>query len=373
MKFLHTADLHLDSPFCALGAENAEERRERQRSVLKKIFKLAFDEKCDMLLIAGDLFDGSFVSDATARCFFKLTEEIGVPVVVASGNHDPFTPSSIYARKDIPSNLYAFSSSELQVFSFPELDTEILGYAFTSAVISESPLSNSDPIERHFKNRLLLAHGDFGAPISRYSPITANDIDKFEVDYAALGHIHQRSEQLTEGGAPVVYCGFAEGRSFDEEGEGGAYIVELSDGKANYKWHKLSDIIYASEILDISEAKDGDGVVALIKRAVALDQYKKRAHVRLTLVGACDPEELYALDSLAESLKGELLSLDIRNETIPALSASYLERDQTIRGELYRSLLPKLTSSDAAQRRVAVRALSIGLAAIDGRSVFGRN
>ena len=373
MKFLHTADLHLDSPFCALGAESAEQRRERQRSVLKKIFKLAFDEKCQMILIAGDLFDGSFVSDSTARCFFTLTEEIGVPVVVAPGNHDPFTRSGIYARKDIPSNLYAFSSSELQVFSFPELDTEILGYAFTSAVISESPLSDSGTIERTHKNRLLLAHGDFGAPISRYSPITASDIERLEVSYAALGHIHQRSEQLTEGGVPVVYCGFAEGRSFDEEGEGGAYIVELSEGKADYKWHKLSDVIYVSETLDISEAKDGDGVIDLIKKAVSLDQYKNRAHVRLTLVGACDPDELYSIDSLAESLKGELLSLDIRNETIPALDASYLERDQTIRGELYRSLLPKLTSSDPNQRRLATRALSIGLAAIDGRSVFGRN
>lgn len=373
MKFLHTADLHLDSPFCALVAESAEGRRERQRSVLKKIFKLAADEKCDMLLIAGDLFDGSFVSDSTARCFFKLTEEIGIPVVVSAGNHDPFTPSSIYARKDIPSNLYAFSSNELQVFSFPELDTEILGYSFTSAVISESPLSNSEPIERDHKNRLLLAHGDFGAPISRYSPITESDIDKFGVDYAALGHIHQRSEQVTDGGAPVVYCGFAEGRSFDEEGEGGAYIVELSDGKADYKWHKLSDIIYVSETLDISGAKDGDGVVDLIKRAVTSEQYKNRAHVRLTLVGAIDPDELYSIDSLSESLKGELLSLDIRNETIPALSASYLEQDPTIRGELYRSLLPRLTGSDPNQRRVAARALAIGLAAIDGRSVFGRN
>ena len=95
--------------------------------------------------------------------------------------------------------------------------------------------------------------------------------------------------------------------------------------------------------------------------------------MRLTLVGASDPEELYDLDAVAEAVKGALLSLDIRNETVPVPSVEYLERDTTLRGELYRLLLPRLTSASAEERRIAVKALRIGLAAIDGRSVFGRD
>ena len=50
MKFLHTADLHLDSAFCSSGALGAEQQRQRQRELLKKIFNLANKESCDIIL-----------------------------------------------------------------------------------------------------------------------------------------------------------------------------------------------------------------------------------------------------------------------------------------------------------------------------------
>ena len=373
MKFLHTGDLHLDASFSSMGEANAEARRERQREVLKKIFKKSREESCHMILIAGDLFDSSFVSEATRTLFFRLVEESGIPVIVSAGNHDPLTKGSVYARRDAPENLYIFSSNELQKFDFPELDTEVFGYAFTSPVISESPLASAESPERSTSVRLLCAHGEFGAAISRYSPITASDVDKFGFDYAAMGHIHLRSECVTEGGTPVVYCGFAEGRSFDEEGEGGVYIVETVDGATSYEWHKLSEVMYVREEIDISGIADRGELVSMLLAVTSKDRYKEGTHMRLTLVGASDPEELYELDAMSESVKGTLLSLDIRNETVPAPSVEYLERDTTLRGELYRSLLPRLTSASAEERRIAVKALRIGLAAIDGRSVFGRD
>ena len=75
MKFLHTADLHLDSAFCGDGVFGAEARRERQRELLKKIFRIAEDEACDMILIAGDMFDTSFVTPETRKLCLSLFEE----------------------------------------------------------------------------------------------------------------------------------------------------------------------------------------------------------------------------------------------------------------------------------------------------------
>ena len=65
MRFLHTADLHLDSAFCSDGQTGAEIRRQRQRDLLERIFDIARDRACDMILIAGDLFDSSFVTPET--------------------------------------------------------------------------------------------------------------------------------------------------------------------------------------------------------------------------------------------------------------------------------------------------------------------
>ena len=371
MRFLHTADLHLDSPFCSLGAESAEKRRERQRKVLENIFALAKEKECQMMLMAGDIFDGSFVKKETENLLCRLVEEIGIPVVVSPGNHDAHIPSSVWAREDLPENLYVFSSKELQTFDFPELGAEVFGYAFTSAVLGDSPLSEAEPPEKGEALRLLCAHGDLGAPISRYAPMSDGAIDKFGFDYCALGHIHKRSESTTVGGSLAVYCGFAEGRSFDEEGEGFVYIVDAEDGNITATPVQVSENMYISESLSVDGLADRADLADRIKSALQNERFDKNTHVRLVLTGAADGELMYGLDALGEELGAGLASLDIRDETLCLPNAAYLENDITIRGELYRTLLPMLSSGSAEERRRAVTALNIGLAAIDGRSVFG--
>lgn len=372
MKLLHTGDLHLDSPFCSLGSETAEKRREGQRAILKNIFLTARNESCDMVLISGDLFDAGFVTPETAELFCRLVRDYGLPVVVAPGNHDAYTASSFYARENLPENLYVFSSKELTSFKFSKLGAEVFGYAFCSPALNESPLSSAELPEDNGYLRLLCAHGDFGVPISRYAPITVSDVDRFGFAYAALGHIHKRSHAVTPGGTPVVYCGFAEGRSFDEEGEGGAVLVNIENDKASYEWRKLSEKLYVSLELDVSDISERSELVQKIKEITTNERYAKGAHMRLSLVGAIDSAELYDIESLEDETRAGLEFLEIRNETIPVPSAEYLQKDTTIRGELYRVLLPMLNSEDREERKRASRALAIGLSAIDGNSVSGR-
>ena len=74
MKLLHTGDLHLDSAFCAYGQRDAEAQRARSRELLARIFELADDRACDMILIAGDLFDSRFVAPESAELFYRAAE-----------------------------------------------------------------------------------------------------------------------------------------------------------------------------------------------------------------------------------------------------------------------------------------------------------
>ena len=118
MKILHTGDLHLDSPFCANDSQTADERREAQRAILRRIFACAKEENCDLMLIAGDLFDGRYVTPETEALVLKLLRESDCPVVIAPGNHDPYAEGGFYAtwQEKLPEHIYLFTSSELQCF-----------------------------------------------------------------------------------------------------------------------------------------------------------------------------------------------------------------------------------------------------------------
>ena len=369
MRFLHTGDLHLDSPFCRVGSMEAEDRRVRQRDLLKNIFSVAEEKECKLMLISGDLFDGGFVSRESADLFCRLVKAFACPVVVSAGNHDPYTNNSFWAKNGLPENLFVFASDKLSIFSFPELSLDVLGYSFTSGVISESPVADAEVIPASDVGvcRLLCAHGDFGVPISRYAPLTESDIDRLGVSFAALGHIHKRESFTTAGGTPVAYCGFAEGRSFDECGEGGVIIGEIEDGKVSFEWQRISEIVYDVSELDVSDISDRAELENKIERFIADNAYSDKTYLRLILCGAFDGGELYDIGAIEKKFSDRLSFLEIKDETIPVPSAEYLERDMTIRGELYRILLPMLNSEDRAERAKAVRALSIGLSAIDGK------
>ena len=97
MRILHTGDLHLDSAFSAFAQKEAEEYRELGRKLLENVFECAKHEQCQMILIAGDLFDAKFVSNDTRAQFLSLVRRANIPVVISPGNHDPYSENSFYS------------------------------------------------------------------------------------------------------------------------------------------------------------------------------------------------------------------------------------------------------------------------------------
>ena len=368
MKFLHTADLHLDSAFSSSDLFTADKKRVAQRDTLARIFSLAKTEDCQMILIAGDLFDGRYVTPETAALVKKLISEVEIPVIISPGNHDPYVNGCFYKSEGLPENLYIFNSSELQRFDFPELDACVFGYAFTSSALTESPL-NGQTAEQSCDIRLLCAHADLSSPISRYCPVTAGDISGLSIDYAALGHIHNRDADDSLGGSTIRYCGFPEGRSFDELGAGGVLIVEIDeDKKVTVSRKQVSAQKYEIRELDLSGFAQRQEIISAIRSEADRAFEGTPTHLRLILTGTIDSDELGDLDSLCEELVSDrILSVEIKNETIPCSSIFELTSDVSLRGEFYRSLYSGLIHSDPAVRRKSALALQIGLAAIDGR------
>ena len=53
IKFLHAADLHLDSPFSGLSPDKAAQRRKEQRALLRELADCANANECRLLLLPG--------------------------------------------------------------------------------------------------------------------------------------------------------------------------------------------------------------------------------------------------------------------------------------------------------------------------------
>lgn len=368
MKFLHTGDLHLDAPYVGSGVLGADARREASRQLLTRIFSLARKEECDLLLIAGDLFDSKYVTPETAELFCRLCADSACPIVIAPGNHDPYVDGSFYKTASLDEKVYLFNSSELQCFSFDGIRTKVFGYAFTSGAMSESPLAGMKEDADDGYVRLLCAHADLSSPISRYAPLTVGDIVALGIDYAALGHIHNLPEIRSGGACEIRYCGFAEGRSFDECGEGGVWLVTVEDGQTKVERRSVAETRYEQTELDVSSFEDESALRTAIRSTVAEYRGALRTHLRVSLIGTSDPDVMAAILS-DESLGEGLASLNLQNLTIPHSDGAALQQDITLRGALYRALYVRLIDPDPSVRRTAVRALQIGLAAIDGRRI----
>ena len=369
VKILHTGDLHLDSPLSSLAFSAAEKARDEHRAIFEKMMKYAIDEKIDMLLISGDLFDGKYITQSTKNLVIKCFTEFARPVVIAPGNHDPYSLVSLYKDGSLPENVYVFSSEDIQVFDFDELGISVYGYAFITAALRSSPLGKflAKPRMEGDNKRILCAHADVTSPISNYAPISAQQIEAYDISYAALGHIHNPPEVKSDK-AIINYCGFLFGRSFDELGEGGAYLVTVDEDRTDAERIVFSNRKFIKETLDVSGANTRSEVQDKISAFINEKGYSNEVSLRLTLAGTISPELILSTSALENADHG-LSLLQIKDLTTPMYDGSYLESDVSLRGEIYRTLLPKLESCDADERKCAREALRLALCAIDGTSL----
>lgn len=142
LKILHCADLHLDSPFKSGNAGKSEVRRRELRGTFSSLIMYIKTNKIDIALMSGDLFDSGFMTKDMADYFVKeLAAAAPCRFVIAPGNHDPYTQDSVYAKTVFPDNAFVFSDTALNKFSFPELNTDVYGYAFVKSTLDYNPFA----------------------------------------------------------------------------------------------------------------------------------------------------------------------------------------------------------------------------------------
>ncbi len=350
LKIIHAADLHLDSPFEALG-EKAAQRRREQRELLFAIAELAREKEADMVLLAGDLLDSSGAYAETIEALSAAFGSVSCPVFIAPGNHDCLCPGSPYLRADMPGNIHLFRGG-WECVELEEKGVRVYGAGYTD--ISCPPLLRSFRAER--KEGVInigVLHGDLGAAESRYCPISPDEIAASGLDYLALGHKHTYSGFLRFGETVCAYPGCPEGRGFDECGEKGVLFVELACGKLSGEFIPLARRHYEIIELDISDA------------IPPCPTGRENDIVRIIFRG--ESEKAPNLGAIAREWENNFFALQLRDRSTARRELWELRFQDSLKGLFVRKMREKYENAQSeGEKQKIIQALRWGLAALEG-------
>ncbi len=374
MRFLHAADLHLDTPFAGTSIEKAEVRRNELRGVFTSLMMFA-GEQADIVFLPGDLFDSEYVTKDTAdlmkREFAALPK---VKFVIAPGNHDPYTEGSVWGRTDYPENVYVFDPKAPAPFRFDDLNCDVYGFAYAGKN-AEFPFPEGFLPDDPGRINVLCAHVDLndGSP---YAGITAKKLASCGFDYCALGHIHNGTGVLREGNVYYGYPGCIEGRDYGETGPKGAIAGEMTKNggvfRIDWKGIRFSKRRYETATVNVTGVADETALIEAAAAAVAAGKFGTDTLLRLTLEGEVSPMLRIPERAIRERIGDALFQFDLVDKTLPVFDTDALRADFSIRGAFFRRLEPMFSSPDEKERRIAAMALRAGLAAIDNGEIgFG--
>lgn len=340
IKILHSADWHLDAPLRSLPQEQADWLRRLQLQLPRRISQLCRSEGCDLMLLAGDLFDGP-CSAETLEAVKRALAEAEVPVFIAPGNHDYQWEKSPWMKGPWPENVYIFQNNTIESRVLERLSCRVYGGGFTGPE-SEGMLQGfrAEGTERY---AVAVLHGDPSSADSPYCPVTALQVRESGLDYLALGHIHS-ADSFTAGATLAAWPGCPLGRGYDETGNKGVLIVTLDD-TVQARFHPIS----GPRFYDWEVPAGLDPLTALLAR---LPAQGSRDFFRITLTGEAEPPDL---EMLHRSLS-QFPNLTLRDETRAAMDLWASADEDTLEGAFFRIL----RDAREGQDEETVRTLELG-------------
>lgn len=291
LRFVHAADLHLDSPFRGVGKDTPKEiaaaLHDATFKAYERIVDLCIEEEAQALLVAGDVYDAADRSLPAQRRFVGGLERLdaaGIHSFICHGNHDPLDGWT--AQLNFPERAHQFGAAVDSRSFGPDGRATVYGVSYPRAEIRENlSLKFQRCPEDRFAIGLLHANvGGFGDH-ANYAPCTVDGLSQTGIDYWALGHVHTRTV-LREQSPAIVYPGNTQGRHARELDGRGVYLVTVDDSNipqltwaavSTVHWRTrnisiagletISDLQDALEELAVQliEEETGDGVVVRLR------------------------------------------------------------------------------------------------------------
>ncbi len=271
-RFLHAADIHLDSPLIGLSnieGQVADRIRAAPRAAFESLVERVIESEIDFLVIAGDLYDGSW-RDYKTGLFFA--EQMGrlhqyrIPVYLLHGNHD--AQSQITKPLVLPDNVNVFGVRNPETFRNEEINVVLHGQSYRQTAVTENLVPGyPSPIDGAFNIGVLhTALGGMGGH-ANYAPCDLKELVAKGYDYWALGHVHKR--QVLHVQPHVVFPGNLQGRHIRETGPKGAYLITVEGGDVADLTPLDFDVVrWEAHEVDVTVAVDIGEVVDLMREAL---------------------------------------------------------------------------------------------------------
>lgn len=316
MKFIHAADIHLDSPLVGLSAYQdapSELLRHATRQAFENLVDAALQEQVDFMVIAGDLYDGKWKDFNTGLFFVGQMGRLrtaGIPVYLLFGNHD--ADSEMTKKLTLPDNVHVFPSNKAHTFELPRLQVALHGRSFKEPATVENLVLGYPAAKPGWLNIGVLHTALEGnTPHANYAPCSITDLQARGYQYWALGHVHaHRVEKMV--GCTIAFPGNLQGRHVRETGPRGALMVQAEGTDIGpvdrllvdvLRWHALDVDVSAAVTFEEALRATSQALEALAR---AREDERPMA-VRVTLCGASPAHgHLFGLDA---QLRAEVLAL----------------------------------------------------------------
>ena len=294
IKFIHAADIHLDSALHGLERYDGapvNEIRSASRRAFDNLIELAIDEEVDFVLLAGDIYDGDWKDYNTGLYFVERMvrlRDAGVRVFMVTGNHD--AASQITKHLRLPDNVTMFATNKPERAVLDDLGVAIHGQGFASRAVTEDlslAYHQGDP--QYFNIGMLHTCLDGKPGHEPYAPCTVDGLRSKGYQYWALGHVHKREEVSHE--PWIIFPGNIQGRHIRETGPKGCTLVTVENGEVVGVEHRDLDVMRWSLCeLDVTTSETVDDIYEQVRGGLqtALDAAEGRpVAVRLVLQGSC--------------------------------------------------------------------------------------
>lgn len=364
IKIMHCADLHLGAEENLLKSQS-KSRRFETLLTFERAIKEAQKREVKIVLIAGDLLDSNYIEEEFVSGVLSAVRAAkDMEFVFSAGNHDPLNYSSPFLKiSDMPDNFHILSTSGESI-KFEDIKTCVFGRSFKE-VFSSDPLFIPSDIDDDYIN-IMCVHGELsGTKGGNYNSVTESDIANSKADYAALGHIHKRSDILRAGNTFYAYSGSIEGHGFDETGEKGVYIGEVGKRYCNLEFVSVTLREYVYLKADISEAFDERSAAEIILNKLNCEfglDYEKNLY-KIDLTGNIGEEVRLNLDEIAVRLKEKLYFVKLRDKTETKTDLKLLSDENTLKGRFVKKMLEMIGSAGGNEKELYLTALNIGLKA----------
>ncbi len=357
-KFIHVADVHLDSPLRGLSRyESAptEFIRDACRRAFENLVDLAIEEKVSFVLLAGDLYDGDWKDYSTGIFLSQQMGQLGqhdISVFTVAGNHD--AANRITKALDSPANMTILSSRKVETIRLDDLAVSIHGRSFGTQHVDENLAAGFATAEKGMFNIGLLhtsLDGREGHAV--YAPCSIDELRSKGYQYWALGHIHK--QEFVSEDPWIVFPGCVQGRHIRETGAKGCVLVTVEDGAVSAVDKRPLDVLrWALCSVDLTDATEMREVLERTRKVIENERSSADGRpiaMRIRFEGATAISgELAAyperLEQQIKALGAEIAGDDLWIERVENAAVGKLDLDSTLSDEsVFGKLLKEILST----------------------------